>query len=56
MSPTEFSDKMWRIKIRRDSTPEYNHIDADELMCELLADLGYGEGVRYFREIERWYS
>ena len=56
MSPAEFSEKMWRIKIRRDSTPEYDHIDADELMCELLENLGYREGVRYFKEMEKWYS
>ena len=56
MSPAEFSEKMWRIRIRQDSTPEYNHIDADELMCELLESLGYREGVRYFKEMEKWYS
>lgn len=56
MSPEEFSEKMWRIKIRRDSTPEENHGDADRLMCELLESLGYREGVRYFKEMEKWYS
>lgn len=56
MPPNEFTIKMWRIKIRQDSTPEYDHIDADELMCELLESLGYREGVRYFKEMEKWYS
>lgn len=42
MTPAEFEEKMWRIKILQDSTPEYNHIDADRLICELLTDLGYG--------------
>lgn len=56
MDPNEFSEKMWRIKIRQGSAPDDKHIDADELMCELLESLGYREGVRYFKEMEKWYS
>lgn len=56
MTPAEFEEKMWRIKIRQDSTPEYDHIDADRLICELLNDLGYGGGVRSFEDMEKWYS
>ena len=56
MTPAEFKDAMWRIRIDPDGTPEDKHIEADELMCELLTDLGYGEGVRFFREMEKWYS
>lgn len=56
MTPTEFAIKMWRIKIRQNSSPEDKHIDADELMCELLESLGYREGVRFFKEMEKWYS
>ena len=56
MTPYEFTEAMWRIKVRQDSTPEFDHIDADHLMCELLTKLGYGEGVRHFKNMERWYS
>ena len=56
MTPYEFAEKMWRIKVDQDSTPEYRHIDADDLICELLKELGYGDGVRYFEDMEKWYS
>lgn len=56
MTPAEFEEKMWRIKIQQNSTPEYDHIDADRLICELLNDLGYGGGVRYFEDMEKRYS
>lgn len=36
--------------------PEMSHIRADELMCELLETLGYGEAVKIFEEMEKWYS
>ena len=56
MSPAEFSEKMWRIRIRQDSTPEYNHIDADDVICDLLTELGYGDGVKEFKKMDKWYS
>lgn len=56
MTPYEFCDAMWRIRIQQDSTPEYNHIEADALMCVLLRELGYGDGVKEFEKMERWYS
>ena len=56
MSPYEFAEKMWRIKVDQESTPEYRHADADDLMCELLKGLGYGDGVRHFEDMEKWYS
>ena len=36
--------------------PEMSHIKADRLMCELLTELGYGEAVKIFEEMEKWYS
>ena len=37
------------------SNTECNHIDMDNLMCTLLTDLGYGEGVRVFYDADEWY-
>lgn len=35
---------------------EQNHVHADELMCTLLEDLGFGEGVEIFRSAIKWYA
>lgn len=35
---------------------EDTHIMADKLMCELLRELGYGEGVGIFEKIPKWYA
>lgn len=56
MTPYEFKDSMWRIRIDPHGTPEDKHIEADDLMCELLTKLGYGNGVEEFEKMERWYS
>lgn len=35
---------------------ELFHIRADELMCKLLIELGYGQGVEVFLDTPKWYS
>lgn len=49
-----FANEMRRID--RDNNPEMKHILADELMCKLLRELGYGEGVDIFEKMYIWYS
>lgn len=49
-----FANEMRRIE--RNSDTEMAHIHADELMCELLRELGYGEGVDIFEKMSKWYS
>ena len=56
MTPTEFKEKMIEIADEFDEDEELRHIKADELMCELLADLGYGEGVEVFECMSKWYA
>lgn len=53
-TPKEFAKKMSYLAESDD--PEADHIKADELMCQLLTSLGYGEGVKIFREMYKWYS
>ena len=36
--------------------PEGQHDEMDKLMCELLRELGYGDGVDVFERQEKWYS
>ena len=54
MTREEFRNKMQAIADKRDT--EYAHIEADNLMCELLKGLGYGEGVDIIKEMDKWYS
>lgn len=49
-----FANEMRRID--RDNDTEMRHILADELMCKLLRELGYGEGVDIFEKMSLWYS
>jgi len=35
---------------------EINHGIADEILCNLLEDLGYKEIVNEFRKLEKWYA
>ena len=35
---------------------ELFHTKADELMCKLLIELGYGQGVEVFLDTPKWYS
>ena len=50
-----FANKMRRIE-RDNNYPELAHYLADKLMCELLRELGYDEGVDIFERIQKWYS
>lgn len=59
MTPEEFGDKMRDVieecEERRDDA-EGIHYDLDMCMCDLLRELGYGEGVDIFLAQERWYA
>ena len=68
MTPEEFKQEMIEIRDLDDETAKKkygatwfssildNHIYADNLMCQVLEELGYGEGVKIFHEIEKWYD
>ncbi len=32
------------------------HIDADNVLCELLIELGYENIVKAYKEVHKWYS
>lgn len=55
----EFSAKGFANEMRRldkMGDPEIAHYEADVLMCELLTELGYSEGVEIFKEMYKWYA
>ena len=54
MTPKEFADAMKKIADNGDT--EYDHMDADDLMIEVLTSLGYGEGAEIFDCMDKWYS
>ena len=35
---------------------ETSHRRMDALMCKVLEDLGYGKGVKVFKETPKWYA
>jgi hypothetical protein len=35
---------------------EIGHAEADDVLCELLAALGYGDVVQEYGEVEKWYA
>lgn len=63
MTPEEFAEKM---KKARDTTCwifgsevpdiETAHENMDDLMCHVLRELGYGEGIDIFRQTKKWYA
>ncbi len=65
MTPEEFKTHMENISKNvmelDDQNPdmpsmiEVAHIKADELMCKILIELGYKEGVDIFKRMEKYY-
>lgn len=56
MTPIQFADAMRRIARESAGDIEDDHIKMDELMSRTLALLGYGEGVKVFDEMHKWYA
>jgi hypothetical protein len=54
MTPDEFKARMEEVLLV--GSCEYRHEDADDLMCEVLRSLGYGDGVDIFEKMEKWYA
>ena len=40
----------------RGNDTECCHLRADEILCGLLEKLGYGDVVRAYEKIEKWYA
>lgn len=36
--------------------PEIQHYEADEVLCELLEVLGYGDVVAEWEKVDKWYA
>ena len=55
MTPKEFYEQMQRIRANEDLSNDDKHERMDALMCKLLADMGYTDGIEVFRSTEKWY-
>ena len=53
ITPEEFKNA---IQKAFDDNIEEGHGKADDIMCELLESLGYGEGVQVFKSSKKYYS
>lgn len=59
MTPDEFKQAMADARHKFDEDKydeEYVHIKMDDIMCDLLRSLGYGEGIDIFNNTPMWYS
>lgn len=64
LTPEEFAKAMKYISDKLINPPkglpyydeEDAHVEMDDLMCDLLRSLGYGDGVSIFENANKWYS
>ena len=60
MTPDEFKLEMIHIYGEVPEDEHYNeekaHILADKVLCQLLCELGYGDGIDVFKQASRWYA
>ena len=60
MTPEEFEAKTQELIRRKAEDYDFGlpelHKAMDDLMCEALADLGYGAGVKVFENAKKWYA
>ena len=53
MTPEEFAQRMHDVLFQG---PEEGHHEADDLMCQVLRELGYGAGIDFFERMGKWYA
>jgi hypothetical protein len=50
----KYCKQLKKLQISTDT--ECAHVDADDLLCELLNRLGFEEVVEAFNDIDKWYA
>lgn len=56
MNRKEFAREMKELEAKYGGDKEVLHGAGDDLMCEMLKALGYGEGVEIFEKWDKWYA
>ena len=44
------------VECQKNDDTECAHIDADDVLCELLKELGYADVVAEFRNVRKWFA
>lgn len=55
LTPEEFAEEMAKYNIPGGDR-EADHGHADDLLCKVLQQLGYGDGVKIFENMDKWYA
>ena len=50
----ELTDKL-QVLVNSDDQEE-SHVEADDILCAALIELGYTESVRVYRTIDKWFA
>lgn len=56
MTSQEFAEKMKAIEDKHDGDWEVIHSQGDDLMCILLRELGYSDGIDVYETWVRWHA
>ena len=56
MTPEEFKRKMMKLHEEYKDDEELVHVYMDHLLCEVLEDLGYAEGIAIYKSEPKWYA
>lgn len=56
MNAQEFKAHMQLISVQAREDIEAAHIEADDLLCNQLSELGYTEGIKIFQSMEKYYA
>ena len=57
MTPEEFKKAMTEIKKGiHQKDLEMSHVESDELLCKILREVGYGDGIDIYEKLEKWYA
>lgn len=51
----DYTERM-RELANNDDDIEARHVEMDDLMCEILKEMGFNELVDIFNETEKWYA
>ena len=56
MTRTEAIEQLRELARLSKGDAEGPHADADEVLCDLLKALGYGDVVAEYEKVEKWYA
>lgn len=52
----DYTERMRELADNNDDDIEMRHVEMDNLMCEILKEMGFNELVDIFNETEKWYA